>query len=67
MLAVKAQFDGQKVVLPQKLHMPPCPIIVIFESGVGENGSDQHAWLKAQESAFSRVWENDEDAVYDTL
>jgi hypothetical protein len=24
-------------------------------------------WSKAQESAFAKVWENDEDAVYDSL
>lgn len=28
---------------------------------------DSGAWLKAQESAFARAWDDDEDAVYDTL
>ena len=27
--------------------------------------SEDDLWLKAQESSFAAVWENDEDTVYD--
>ena len=65
MLAIKARFDGKKIVLPTATrNAPPGEVIVVFtEAGEREN----KAWLKAQEAAFRRVWENDEDAIYDTL
>lgn len=28
---------------------------------------DDYPWAKAQESSFAKVWDNDEDAVYDEL
>lgn len=28
---------------------------------------DSRDWHKAQESAFSEAWDNDDDAVYDTM
>ncbi len=41
MVAIKAHFDGKKIVIP--------------------------AQMKAQEDAFTKVWDNPEDAVYDSL
>jgi predicted DNA-binding antitoxin AbrB/MazE fold protein len=34
---------------------------------VHPRSDDSTAWLKAQESVFAAVWDNDEDAVYDQL
>lgn len=28
---------------------------------------DRNAWLKAQEGALAKAWDNDDDAVYDAL
>lgn len=28
---------------------------------------EKYAWQSAQEQAFSKVWDNDEDAIYDDL
>lgn len=67
MVAIRAHFDGKSVVLPKQVKKgPACDVIVIFQGPVGQS-SEQQAWLKAQEAAFRRVWDNDEDAVYDTL
>ena len=63
MLAIKAQFDGKQVVMPSVPSIHKCPVIVIFE----DDEQDRNAWQSVQESALSKVWENNEDAVYDTL
>ena len=28
---------------------------------------DEYPWAKGQESSFAKVWENNEDAIYDEL
>jgi hypothetical protein len=67
MLAVKARYDGRKIILPRgRPHAPPGEVVVIFAKP-GGRGEDSAAWLRAQESAFSKVWDNDEDVVYDKL
>lgn len=65
--AIKAHFDGKKIKVPDALRKaPPGEVLVIVE-GAGAAGDDSSGWLKAQEAAFRRVWDNDEDAVYDSL
>jgi hypothetical protein len=66
MVAIKAQFDGEKIVLPDALRgLPPQDVIVIYEADEGT--LESQAWLKAQEASFAKAWDNDEDAVYDQL
>jgi hypothetical protein len=66
MVAIKAQFDGEKIVLPEEFRgLPPQDVIVVYEAN--ENALETQAWLKAQEASFARAWDNDEDAVYDQL
>jgi hypothetical protein len=67
MLAVKTRFDGKKVLIPKELRgCRPGEVILILESSE-ETKEQPHAWMKAQESAFAKVWDNDEDAIYDDL
>jgi len=66
MLALKAHFDGEKIVLPHDVpSVPPGDVIVVFEDA--KPHSEIRAWMKAQEQSFAKVWNNDEDAVYDSL
>ena len=66
MVAIKTQFDGEKIVLPNDLRgLPPQEVIVIYEAD--ENALESQEWLKAQEASFAKAWDNDEDAVYDQL
>ena len=76
MLAMKAQFDGKRVLLPSVPAIHKCPVIIIFEDentqsqSLGTNvvhDPERDSWMLAQESALSKVWLNDEDAVYDNL
>ncbi len=64
MVAIRAKFDGKKIVVPEALRGTPAgEVIVIFPDAPG--GDDARAWLMAQEPAFAEVWDNDEAAVYD--
>lgn len=65
MHAIKAKYDGCRVILPEPLpDIAPGEVILIFETA---SGDEANAWLKAQESAFAKTWDNDEDGVYDKL
>lgn len=66
MVAIKTQFDGEKIVLPEDLRgRPPQEVIVVYEAE--DSALENQAWLKAQEASFAKAWENDEDSVYDQL
>jgi hypothetical protein len=66
MFAVKATFDGQRVVLPDGVRgVPAGRVIVIFEDAA--DAEDRTLWLRAQESAFAKAWDNPEDEIYDHL
>jgi hypothetical protein len=67
LVAIRAHFDGDKVVLPAKFRGgAPREVLVIFEDAKTHDSEDCD-WLNAQEAAFALVWDNDEDAVYDSL
>jgi TusA-related sulfurtransferase len=67
MRAIKARFDGKTIKVPKELRKaPPGEVLVIIQEKQAYI-KDSASWLKAQETAFSKIWENDEDAVYDSL
>ena len=66
MLAIKAKFDGKKIILPKQAKaLDAGEVVVIFEAP--KTDPVRSAWNKAQESALAQAWENEEDAVYDEL
>ena len=66
MLAVRARFDGKKIIIPPQIEgAEPGEVIVIFGTVGPAQASD--AWMKIQEGPFAEAWDNDEDSVYDTL
>jgi len=66
-VAIKTHFDGKKIKVPRELRKaPPGEVLVIVQER-GAAADDTAGWLKAQEAAFAKVWDNDEDAVYDSL
>ena len=65
MLAVKTKYDGKKIVVPDALHdLTPGEIILVVDDKHSA-GNDRQKWMKAQEMTFSKVWDNEEDAIYD--
>jgi len=66
MKAVKAQFDGLRIVLPQEMDGgSPGEVIVIFADA--SNGAAENDWLKGQEQVLSEIWDNPQDAEYDQV
>lgn len=65
---VPAHFDGKEIKLdaPVTLAANTQLLVVILDQP-----ASQQAWLqtamKGSEQAFARVWDNDEDAIYDEL
>jgi hypothetical protein len=67
MVAIKAHFDGQNIVVPDSIRgAPPGDVLIIFEKGPAD-ADETRAWMKAQEATFAKAWDNDEDAIYDSL
>ena len=67
MQAIKAHFDGKKIKVPEDLRKTPPGEVLVIVQEARVDSDDSSGWLKAQETAFTKVWDNDEDAVYDTL
>ena len=67
MLAIKAKCDGTKIMLPRAEKFPVGPVIVVFAEGVGDRDEERRAWMQVQEESFAKAWDNEDDAIYDTL
>ncbi len=65
MYAMKATFDGCKVVMPTIPPVHKCSVIIIFEEKNAD--MERQDWQDIQNVSLSNVWLNEEDAVYDTL
>jgi len=63
----RAQFDGERVLIPPEARgLPPGEVVLIFENGAG-HPSDAEAWMSASESSLAKAWDNQDDAVYDRM
>ena len=67
MQAIKAHFDGKTIKVPKELRKAPPGDVLLIIPERSRQPDDSVSWLKAQETAFAKVWDNDEDAVYDQL
>ncbi len=65
---VPAHFDGTQVRLDVGIELKPNTrlLVTILDE---ELFNEALVWsaMKASEAAFARVWDNEEDAVYDRL
>jgi hypothetical protein len=67
MKAIKTRYDGEKVIVPDELKgLPPSEVILVVQDQP-VRATESSVWAKAQEAAFAKVWDNDEDAVYDAM
>ncbi|MBE9470853.1 MAG: hypothetical protein IMY75_01905 [Chloroflexi bacterium] len=68
MTTVPAHFDGTQVRLDVEIGLKPNTrlLVTILDE---EISNETLVWsaMKASEAAFARVWDNEEDAVYDRL
>lgn len=65
---IPAHFDGQQIQLDANIQLKPNArlLITILPEEVTYEQT-LHAAMKVSEPSFARVWDNDEDAVYDNL
>jgi len=67
-LTVPAHFDGTQIQLDANVELKPNTrlLVTILEE---EPPTEALVWnaMKLSEAAFARVWDNEEDAVYDHL
>jgi hypothetical protein len=66
---IPAHYDGKEIKLDAPFLLKPNSRLLIT---VLEQGEDAHqllvqAAMAHSEAAFARVWDNEEDAVYDEL
>jgi TusA-related sulfurtransferase len=67
MVAIRTHFDGKTIKVPEELRKAPSGEVLVIIQERRPEEDDASAWLKAQETAFAKVWDNQEDAVYDSL
>jgi len=67
MVAIKTRFDGKKIVVPADFRGAPAGDVIVIFQDLSPEQVERQLWLKAQETAFAKVWENDEDEIYDSL
>lgn len=68
MIAIKAKFDGKKIILPKdSIPREAQDVVVVFEDAGDNIVNDDIAWRAASASALRKVWDNDADAIYDKL
>jgi hypothetical protein len=65
---IPAHFDGQKIQLDTDIELKPNArlLITILPDEITYEETLVNA-MKVSEPSFARVWDNDEDAVYDKL
>jgi len=68
MLTVPAHFDGDQIRLDADIELNPGArllVTILDEDALHET----LVWsaMKLSEDSFARVWDNEEDAVYDSL
>ena len=67
MTAIRARFDGKKVILPKKdVPCRPCAVILVFADD-SEDADAERFWQGVSEASLANAWDDDEDAVYDKL
>jgi hypothetical protein len=65
---VPAHFDGTQIRLDVEVELKPdTRLLVTILDEEASNEALVYSAMKASEAAFARVWDNDEDAVYDLL
>jgi hypothetical protein len=65
---VPAHFDGTQIRLDVEVELKPdTRLLVTILDEEASNEALVYSAMKASEATFARVWDNDEDAVYDLL
>jgi hypothetical protein len=68
LMTVPAHFDGIRIQLDAQLDLAPNTrlLVTILQEDISNLALVQGA-MKQSEAAFARIWDNEEDEVYDRL
>jgi hypothetical protein len=68
LMTIPAHFDGTQIQLDVDVELKPDTrlLVTILGEDISHELLVQNA-MKSSEAAFARVWDNEEDAVYDQL
>ena len=68
LMTVPVHFDGAQIRLDVGVALKPDTRLLVTILGE-ESSNEVLVWnaMKLSEAAFARVWDNEEDAVYDRL
>lgn len=68
LLTIPAHFDGTQIQLDAGIELEPgTRLLVTILSEQPSNEALVWNAMKLSEASFARVWDNEEDAVYDQL
>ena len=66
---VPAHFDGTHIKLDTQIKLKPLTRLLVTILTPEISKQEEEIWqaMQASEAAFARVWDNEEDGVYDDL
>lgn len=66
---VPAHFDGKEIKFDVPISLEPNArlLITILDSSEEDHSALVYAAMATSEKALSQIWDNDEDAIYDSL
>ena len=66
---VPAHFDGKEIKLDVPVTLDPNArlLVTILDPAEDDDSTLVYAAMASSEKAFTQIWDNDEDAVYDNL
>jgi len=66
---IPAHFDGKEIKLdvPVTLEANARLLVTILDPAEDDDSTLFYAAMASSEKAFTQIWDNDEDAVYDNL
>ncbi len=69
LMTVPAYFDGTHIQLDTEIKLKPKARLLVTILDGDELDNEQILWqaMQRSEAAFARVWDNEEDSVYDEL
>ena len=66
MIAVKARFDGKRVLLPEGVTLPPVgDVFVVFDLDDWRTEDPGH--LVAVDEALAKAWDNPHDDIFNDM
>ncbi|MBM4467386.1 MAG: hypothetical protein FJ014_17830 [Chloroflexi bacterium] len=68
LMTIPAHFDGTQIQFDVGIELKPGTHLLVTILGE-EPSHEMLVWnaMKLSEAAFARVWDNEEDAIYDSL